>query len=147
MCIRDRLVVPEKIQKLKNDIREAKEKDKVKADRMEEDEDEEEEEEVIERLPTPKDEEEGEEEEEEREEISRSPTPSTPRFTEEYVMELKDLQQKIMTLEDNTELQRVVQVIAETGQYEITKKTFDFDLCALDRSTVKRLQDLFFAAS
>lgn len=83
----------------------------------------------------------------EDQEVSRSRSPSPLKFTEEYVMELKDLQQKIMTLEDNAELQRVVQVIAETGQYEITKKTFDFDLCALDKSTVKRLQDLFFAAS
>jgi YEATS domain-containing protein 1/3 len=69
---------------------------------------------------------------------------ATPmQFSPEYVLQLKDLQRKIMTLEDNAELQRVVQVIAETGQYEITKKTFDFDLCALDRSTVKRLQDFF----
>jgi len=69
-----------------------------------------------------------------------------PVFSEDYVSQLKDLQQKIMTLQDNDELQRVVQVIAETGQYEITKKTFDFDLCALDRRTVQRLQQ-FFSAS
>lgn len=69
-----------------------------------------------------------------------------PVFSEEYVSQLKDLQQKIMTLQDNDELQRVVQVIAETGHYEITKKTFDFDLCALDRRTVQRLQQ-FFSAS
>lgn len=68
------------------------------------------------------------------------------QLTAEYVSQLRDLQHKIMTLEDNAELQRVVQVIAETGQYEITKKTFDFDLCALDRSTVRRLQE-FFAPS
>lgn len=69
---------------------------------------------------------------------------ATPvQFSPDYVSQLKDLQRKIMTLEDNAELQRVVQVIAETGQYEITKKTFDFDLCALDRSTVKRLQEFF----
>ncbi|CAG2055527.1 unnamed protein product [Timema podura] len=74
-----------------------------------------------------------------------APTPET--FTPGYVSELMDLQQKIMTLEDNAELQRVVQVIAETGQYEITKKTFDFDLCTLDRRTVKRLQDFFSASS
>ncbi|XP_015586233.1 protein AF-9 [Cephus cinctus] len=67
-------------------------------------------------------------------------------FSEDYVSQLKDLQQKIMTLQDNQELQRVVQVIAETGQYEITKKTFDFDLCTLDRRTVQRLQQ-FFSAS
>ncbi|XP_033207258.1 protein ENL [Belonocnema kinseyi] len=66
-----------------------------------------------------------------------------PSFSEEYVSQLKDLQHKIMTLQDNQELQRVVQVIAETGQYEITKKTFDFDLCTLDRRTVQRLQQFF----
>lgn len=69
-----------------------------------------------------------------------------PIFSEDYVSQLKDLQRKIMTLQDNQELQRVVQLIAETGQYEITKKTFDFDLCALDRRTVQRLQQ-FFSAS
>lgn len=75
-------------------------------------------------------------------EISEPP----PLLSEDYVSQLKELQQKIMTLQDNQELQRVVQVIAETGQYEITKKTFDFDLCALDRRTVQRLQQ-FFSAS
>ncbi|KAI4502509.1 hypothetical protein M0802_002421 [Mischocyttarus mexicanus] len=69
-----------------------------------------------------------------------------PVFSEDYVSQLKDLQHKIMTLQDNDELQRVVRVIEETGQYEITKKTFDFDLCALDRRTVQRLQQ-FFSAS
>ncbi|KAH0955724.1 hypothetical protein HN011_002750 [Eciton burchellii] len=66
-----------------------------------------------------------------------------PVFTEDYLSELKDLQRNIMTLQDNEELHRVVQVIAETGQYEITKKTFDFDLCALDRRTIHRLQQFF----
>lgn len=65
------------------------------------------------------------------------------KFTKEYVAQLRDLQHRIMTIEDNAELQKVVQVIAETGQYEITKKTFDFDLCALDCDTVRRLQEFF----
>lgn len=69
--------------------------------------------------------------------------PAQQVFSDDYVTQLKELQQKIMTLQDNQELQRVVQVIAETGQYEITKKTFDFDLCALDRRTVLRLQQFF----
>lgn len=64
----------------------------------------------------------------------------------DYMSELKDLQHKIMTLQDNNELQRVVEMIAATGCYEITSATFDFDLCALDRHTVQRLQD-FFATS
>lgn len=48
-----------------------------------------------------------------------------------------------MALQDNSELQQVVEMIAATGCYEITSRTFDFDLCALDRSTVQRLQDFF----
>ena len=66
--------------------------------------------------------------------------------TSDYMSELKDLQHKIMTLQDNNELQRVVEMIAATGLYEITSATFDFDLCALDRFTVKKLQE-FFATS
>lgn len=61
----------------------------------------------------------------------------------DYITELKALQHKIMALEDNNELQHVVEMIAATGCYEITSKTFDFDLCALDRMTVQRLQDFF----
>ena len=76
----------------------------------------------------------------------RSESPET-LFTEDYMTQLKDLQQKIMTIQDNAELQRVVQVISETGHFEITQRTFDFDLCALDRNTVKRLQDMFITAS
>uniref|UniRef100_A0A1B0CFH7 YEATS domain-containing protein n=1 Tax=Lutzomyia longipalpis TaxID=7200 RepID=A0A1B0CFH7_LUTLO len=69
-----------------------------------------------------------------------------PPLSTDYMSELKNLQQKIMTLQDNNELQQVVEMIAATGQYEITSKTFDFDLCALDKGTVQRLQE-FFATS
>lgn len=61
----------------------------------------------------------------------------------DYLSQLRALQQKIMSLQDNSELQQVVEMIAATGCYEITSRTFDFDLCALDRSTVQRLQDFF----
>jgi len=74
--------------------------------------------------------------------LSRSPSPSpSNKFTDEYINSLKHLQHKIMMLEDE-DLQRVVTVIAETGHYEITTKTFDFDLCALNETTVKKLQEL-----
>lgn len=75
-----------------------------------------------------------------------SPLPEEKAFTPDYMSELKELQHKIMTLQDNTEIQDIVQMVVETGQFEITKKTFDFDLCTLDRSTVQRLQE-FFASS
>lgn len=73
---------------------------------------------------------------------SMSPASET-KFTDEYITKLKELQRKIMTLEDNSGLQQIVQVVAETGQYEITTQTFDFDLCTLDESIVQRLLDFF----
>lgn len=65
----------------------------------------------------------------------------SPSNDKTYIAQLKALQQKIMTLQDNDELQQVVDMIAATGCYEITRNTFDFDLCALDRTTVQRLQE------
>lgn len=70
----------------------------------------------------------------------RSPSEPPPV---DYLSQLRTLQQKIMALQDNSELQQVVEMIAATGCYEITSRTFDFDLCALDRTTVQRLQDFF----
>lgn len=75
-----------------------------------------------------------------------TPAATMTNLSGDYMSELKDLQHKIMTLQDNNELQRVVEMIAATGCYEITSATFDFDLCALDRHTVQRLQE-FFATS
>lgn len=85
------------------------------------------------------------------------------------MQELKVLHHKIMTLQDNNDLQQglcdvdssidrrrdlhspslfqftVVEIIAVTGMYEITDstKTFDFDLCVLNVETVQRLKDFF----
>lgn len=58
-----------------------------------------------------------------------------------YLAQLRSLHQKIMALQNDDELQEVVEMIAATGRYEITSRTFDFDLCLLDRTTVKRLQE------
>lgn len=66
---------------------------------------------------------------------------------EDYMNILRDLQHKIMTLQDNSELQKVVQLIAETGRYEVSARTFDFDLCLLERSTVQQLQEFFASSS
>lgn len=74
--------------------------------------------------------------------LSENPPKSvSPSTDKTYIAQLKALQQKIMTLQDNDELQQVVDMIAATGCYEITRSTFDFDLCALDRTTVQRLQE------
>uniref|UniRef100_A0A1A9X1X8 YEATS domain-containing protein n=1 Tax=Glossina brevipalpis TaxID=37001 RepID=A0A1A9X1X8_9MUSC len=79
--------------------------------------------------------------------VGSAPGPQPPPpLSLDYWSELQELHQKIMSLQDNEDLQQVVELIASTGCYEITTKTFDFDLCKLDRNTVQRLQD-FFATS
>lgn len=60
----------------------------------------------------------------------------------DYMVRLRDLQQRIMKIKNNADLERVVNLIAETGRYEVTTQTFDFDLCLLDRSTVQQLIQL-----
>lgn len=58
-----------------------------------------------------------------------------------YLKELIDLQQQIMSLRDRHLLQKIVDVIEETGQYNISRSSFDFDLCLLDQTTVRKLQN------
>ncbi|XP_077988564.1 protein ENL-like [Glandiceps talaboti] len=60
--------------------------------------------------------------------------------TTDYLNELVELHSKLMSLKDKGYLQKVVDLIKETGSFEVTATTFDFDLCSLDKSTVKKLQ-------
>ncbi|XP_030193962.1 protein AF-9 isoform X1 [Gadus morhua] len=57
-----------------------------------------------------------------------------------YLDELVDLHRRLMTLREGHILQQIVNLIEETGHFHITNTTFDFDLCSLDRSTVRKLQ-------
>lgn len=57
-----------------------------------------------------------------------------------YLDELVELHKKLMTLREGHILQQIVNLIEETGHFHITTTTFDFDLCSLDRSTVRKLQ-------
>ncbi|KAM8898857.1 protein AF-9 isoform 2-T2 [Spinachia spinachia] len=57
-----------------------------------------------------------------------------------YLDELVELHKRLMTLREGHVLQQIVNLIEETGHFHITNTTFDFDLCSLDRSTVKKLQ-------
>lgn len=65
----------------------------------------------------------------------------------EDLTELIELQRKLQLLRDRSRLQRVVDVIEKTGQFNITSSTFDFDLCSLDKTTVIRLQKCLDATS
>ncbi|KAJ0175054.1 hypothetical protein K1T71_009195 [Dendrolimus kikuchii] len=68
--------------------------------------------------------------------------PEPGELSPDYMVQLRDLQQRIMKIKNNEDLERVVNLIAETGRYEVTTQTFDFDLCLLDRSTVQQLIQL-----
>ncbi|KAM6909076.1 LOW QUALITY PROTEIN: protein AF-9 [Xenentodon cancila] len=57
-----------------------------------------------------------------------------------YLDELVELHKRLMTLRESHILQQIVNLIEETGHFHITNTTFDFDLCSLDRSTVRKLQ-------
>ncbi|NWS46458.1 AF9 protein, partial [Probosciger aterrimus] len=57
-----------------------------------------------------------------------------------YLDELVDLHRRLMALRERHVLQQIVNLIEETGHFHITNTTFDFDLCSLDRTTVRKLQ-------
>ncbi|KAG7266001.1 hypothetical protein CRUP_029612 [Coryphaenoides rupestris] len=46
----------------------------------------------------------------------------------------------------NLDCDKIVNLIEETGHFHITNTTFDFDLCSLDRSTVRKLQSYLDAS-
>ncbi|XP_076331913.1 ENL/AF9-related superfamily elongation complex transcription factor [Tachypleus tridentatus] len=63
------------------------------------------------------------------------------QFDPSYLAELEKLRQQIMSLRDRGHIQRVVDVIEQTGLYFVTDSTFDFDLCCLDKNTIRKLQN------
>jgi len=64
----------------------------------------------------------------------------------EYISVLLDLQKRLMSVADDETLEKLTNMIEETGKYSITDETFDFDLCRLDIQTVNRLKQ-FLAAT
>ena len=52
---------------------------------------------------------------------------------------LKRLHKHLNSLQDPQQLQEIVNVIEQTGQYNLTASTFDFDLCKLDDHTLNKL--------
>ncbi|XP_076145673.1 protein AF-9 [Alosa pseudoharengus] len=57
-----------------------------------------------------------------------------------YLDELVELHKRLMALRERHILQQIVNLIEETGHFHITNTTFDFDLCSLDKPTVRKLQ-------
>ncbi|KAM5192291.1 protein ENL isoform 2-T2 [Mantella aurantiaca] len=57
-----------------------------------------------------------------------------------YTDELVDLHRRLMALRERNILQQIVNLIEETGHFNVTNTTFDFDLFSLDETTVRKLQ-------
>uniref|UniRef100_A0A674B9Q1 MLLT1 super elongation complex subunit n=1 Tax=Salmo trutta TaxID=8032 RepID=A0A674B9Q1_SALTR len=57
-----------------------------------------------------------------------------------YTEELVDLHRRLMALRERNVLQQIVNLIEETGHFNVTNTTFDFDLFSLDETTVRKLQ-------
>lgn len=52
---------------------------------------------------------------------------------------LKRLHKQLNSLQDPQQLQEIVNIIEQTGLYNLTTSTFDFDLCKLDDGTLNKL--------
>lgn len=61
--------------------------------------------------------------------------------------ELKRLHRQLNSLQDPQQLQDIVNIIEQTGLYNLTASTFDFDLCKLDNDTLDKLRKFVEPAS
>ncbi|KAF7202638.1 protein ENL isoform X1 [Nothobranchius furzeri] len=64
-----------------------------------------------------------------------------------YTEELVDLHRRLMALRERNVLQQIVNLIEETGHFNVTNTTFDFDLFSLDEPTVRKLQSYLEATA
>ncbi|XP_036435427.1 protein ENL isoform X2 [Colossoma macropomum] len=68
-------------------------------------------------------------------------------YDKAYTEELVDLHRRLMALRERSVLQQIVNLIEETGHFNVTNTTFDFDLFSLDESTVRKLQSYLEATA
>ncbi|KAL4634757.1 protein ENL isoform X5 [Arapaima gigas] len=68
-------------------------------------------------------------------------------YNKAYTEELVDLHRRLMALRERNVLQQIVNLIEETGHFNVTNTTFDFDLFSLDESTVRKLQSYLEATA
>uniref|UniRef100_A0A3Q2CSG2 AF-9 ANC1 homology domain-containing protein n=1 Tax=Cyprinodon variegatus TaxID=28743 RepID=A0A3Q2CSG2_CYPVA len=71
----------------------------------------------------------------------RKEAPALIKTTSNQILEVKSpVKQSKQDKNENIDCDKIVNLIEETGHFHITNTTFDFDLCSLDRSTVRKLQ-------
>ncbi|XP_061093934.1 protein ENL isoform X2 [Conger conger] len=78
---------------------------------------------------------------------SRSEKMLKKGYDKAYTEELVELHRRLMALRERNVLQQIVNLIEETGHFNVTNTTFDFDLFSLDESTVRKLQSYLEATA
>lgn len=63
-------------------------------------------------------------------------------LTKEYVAVLQTLQDRISNPQKGDKIDECVQIIMKTGCFSIANGAFTFDLCLLDKKTVKKMVDI-----
>jgi YEATS domain-containing protein 1/3 len=80
---------------------------------------------------------------------SLSPAHETSLNFQEYdsvfLTDLIDLQKRISESTNTDLLQRIVDTIEESGLFNITNSTFDFDLMKLDKNTIRKIKTFFIS--
>ncbi|GAB0204425.1 protein AF-9 [Grus japonensis] len=74
--------------------------------------------------------------------LHHEPVPPLLKTTNNQILEVKSpiKQNKSDKQIKNGDCDKIVNLIEETGHFHITNTTFDFDLCSLDKTTVRKLQ-------
>ena len=74
--------------------------------------------------------------------LSSSPNTqkASPNVEKKYSQELLEIYNKLNSIEDSDVLQKIVDIVEDTGTFEITPSTFDFDLCRLDSNTINTIK-------
>ncbi|XP_055555355.1 protein AF-9 isoform X1 [Falco cherrug] len=74
--------------------------------------------------------------------LHHEPAPPLLKTNNNQILEVKSpiKQNKSDKQIKNGDCDKVVNLIEETGHFHITNTTFDFDLCSLDKTTVRKLQ-------
>ena len=65
---------------------------------------------------------------------------ASPNVEKKYSQELLEIYNKLNSIEDSDVLQKIVDIVEDTGTFEITPSTFDFDLCRLDSNTINTIK-------
>ena len=59
--------------------------------------------------------------------------------------ELVELYKKLNDIEDSDSLQKIVDIVENSGSFEISSTEFEFDLCVLDAHTLNAIKQFIYS--